>query len=148
MYEILLVVHNLMRWAVLIAGLLAFARALRGSMSDVAWSTDDRRTSAIFTGTVHLQLLLGLALYAISPITRAAMGDMAVAMRDPATRNIAVEHPAMMILAVILATAAGPVARRAATDRGRFRRLALLVGLALVAIVAGIPWGRPLVRGL
>lgn len=148
MYHILLVAHNLLRWAVLLAGLLAFARALRGALSHTAWTTDDRRTASIFTGTVHLQFLVGIVLYAVSPITRAAMANMGEAMRDPATRQIVVEHPVLMLVAVALATASGPFARRGVTDAAKFRRLALFVGLTLAVILAGIPWSRPLVRGL
>jgi len=148
MYHILLVAHNLLRWAVLLAGLLAFARAMRGALSNIAWSSDDRRTASIFTGTVHLQFLVGIVLYAVSPLTRSAMANMGEAMRDPATRQIVVEHPVLMLIAVALASAAGPVARRGTTDVAKFRRLALFVGLTLVAILAAIPWARPLVRGL
>ena len=148
MYDTLLVVHNLVRWVVLLAGVLAFARAIRGAISGTAWTSADGRTAAMFTGSVHLQLLLGIALYAVSPVTRQAIGDMGAAMRDPVTRFVAVEHPALMLVAVALATAAGPISRRAVDDPARFRRLALLVGLALVAIAAGIPWAKPLVRGL
>lgn len=148
MYDLLLVVHNVLRWVVLLAGLLAFARALRGALAGSPWTATDGRAAAIFTGTVHLQLLLGIALYALSPLTRQAMADMGTAMRDAATRQIAVEHPTLMVLAAVVATAAGPVARRAPTDAARFRRLAVMLGLALALILAGIPWARPLVRAL
>ena len=64
-----------------------------------------------------LQMLVGLLLYFVfSPLTKAALGDFAGAMKDPLMRFWAVEHVFGMIIGVALAHVGMTRARRAATD--------------------------------
>jgi hypothetical protein len=152
MYLITLLLHSWLRWAVLAVGIWAFVRALSGMAGRRTWAPADESAGRWFTVLMDVQLLLGLLLYGLlSPITRQAFADMGAAMREPATRFWAVEHVALMILAVVLAHIGRGRARRARTDAGRHRTSAIFYGLALVAMLAAIPWPfmadpRPLVR--
>ena len=70
MYGIVLLLHSLLRWLVLIAGLLAAARGISGWRSRRPWTLPDERAGLWFTMTLDLQFLLGLLLYGVlSPIT-------------------------------------------------------------------------------
>lgn len=107
----------------------------------------------IFTSLLNVQFVLGLILYAISPITRPAMMNFAAAMKDSTLRFFAVEHVAGMLLAVVIAQIGYSISKRAATDRGKFLRSAIAYSLAAVLILASIPWpfmkyGRPLFPSL
>jgi len=153
MYPLMLVVHSLLRWVVLAAGLVAFGRALAGMRARRAWTAGDDRAGQVFVGTLDLQLLIGLVLYfGLSPITRAAMQDFGAAMGNSMLRFWAVEHILGMVIAVALAHV-GRVRVRKTTDPVRRHKLAaIFFGLALIAILATIPWpgmpaGRPLFRG-
>jgi hypothetical protein len=153
MYPLMLVVHSLLRWVVLAAGLVAFGRALAGMRARRAWTAGDDRAGQVFVGTLDLQLLIGLVLYfGLSPITRAAMQDFGAAMGNSMLRFWAVEHILGMVIAVALAHV-GRVRVRKTTDPLRRHRLAaIFFGLALIAIFAtiprpGMPAGRPLFRG-
>jgi hypothetical protein len=153
MYPLMLVVHSLLRWAVLAAGLVAFGRAVAGMRERRAWTAGDDRAGQLFVGTLDLQLLIGLVLYfGLSPITRAAFQDFGAAMGNSMLRFWAVEHIFGMVIAVALAHV-GRVRVRKMTDPVRRHKLAaIFFGLALVAIVATIPWpgtpaARPLFRG-
>jgi hypothetical protein len=153
MYPLMLVVHSLLRWVVLAAGLVAFGRALAGMRGRRAWTAGDDRAGQLFVGTLDLQFLIGIALYLVfSPITRAAFQDFGGAMGSPILRFWAVEHLFGMVIAVVLAHV-GRVRVRKTTDPVRRHKLtAIFFGLALVAIFATIPWpgmpaGRPLFRG-
>ena len=153
MYPLMLVVHSLLRWVVLAAGLVAFGRALAGMRARRAWTAGDDRAGQVFVGTLDLQLLIGLVLYfGLSPITRAAMQDFGAAMGNSMLRFWAVEHILGMVIAVALAHV-GRVRVRKTTDPVRRHKVAaLFFGLALIAILATIPWpgmpaGRPLFRG-
>ena len=148
MYALSLALHNLLRWAVLLAGLYALVRMLRGAGGGARWTTTDRRAMTTFTSLLHLQLLVGLVVYGTSALTRQAMGDMGAAMRDPTVRWFVAEHPVIMVLAVAVATIGGILARKAAADQSRFRRGAVAVAVALALVAYGIPWDRPLVRGV
>ncbi len=153
MYPLLLVVHSLLRWVVLAAGLVAFGRAVAGMRGRRPWTPGDGRAGQLFVGILDLQLLIGIGLYLVfSPITRAAFQDFGAAMGSPILRFWAVEHSLGMVIAVALAHV-GRVRVRKTTDPVRRHRLAaMFFGLALILIFATIPWpgmpaGRPLFRG-
>ena len=145
MSVIILALHSLVRWFVLLFALVSLVRALKGVDGRLYYAAGAKRAVSVFTISMHLQLLVGLLLYGVSPITRHAMADMGAAMQDPAVRLVAVEHPALMILAVVVATVTGVIARRGPDDAVRHRRAAIGVALSLGLLLAGIPWQRPLV---
>jgi len=140
----ILAVHNVVRWFVFLFAIVALLRALKGINGGVDYASGAKRSVFLFTMSVHLQLVLGLLLYGVSPLTRHAMGDMGAAMRDPGVRFFVVEHPTLMILAVVAATLTGVLARRGPDDTVRHRRAAIGIALSLGLILAGIPWQRPL----
>src|SRR5690606_12924969 len=100
--------------------------------------------------------LLGLALYFIGPwgfkvIQAAGMGDV---MKNAANRFWAVEHPLMMILAVILVHIGYAGTKGNRPHRTKFRRLFWCTLIALIFILAAVPWpfregiGRPWFPGM
>jgi hypothetical protein len=148
-YAFLRDTHSLLRWIVIIACLWTLARVWSGFFGRSEWTRKDQMAGLAFTSLLNLQLILGLILYAISPLTRAAMTNFAAAMKDSTLRFFAVEHLAGMLLAVVVAQAGYSLAKRAATDRAKFLRAAVAYSIAAVLIVASIPWpfmkyGRPL----
>jgi hypothetical protein len=153
MYPAVLALHSLLRWAVLIVGVIACVRAISGSRSRRPWGPADERAGRWFVSTLDLQFLLGVLLYAfLSPMTSVAFADVGAAMRDGVLRFWAVEHLIGMVVALALAHIGRVRVRRAADDRARHRTAAIFFSLALIAIVMTIPWpgttaGRPLLPG-
>ena len=150
MYSIILLLHSWLRWAVLLAGFVVVARALaRGGRP---WTPTDERAGSWFVITLDLQLLLGALLYfALSPITRQAFDDFGAAMRTSGIRFWAVEHVFGMVVGLFLAHMGAVRIRKAPHDARRHRRAVLYFTLALIAILAAIPWPgmpnwRPLFR--
>jgi hypothetical protein len=152
MYVAVLFIHSYVRWVVLILGVLAFFRAITGAAGGRPWTPRDERLGRVFAGVFNLQFLLGLLLYvALSPLPRAAFGDFGAAMGDRLLRFWAVEHIFGMVVATALVHIGQARARRARADAARHRTTAIFFGMALVAILASIPWpalavGRPLFR--
>ena len=138
----LLVIHSYVRWFVLLAGLMTVVQMASGYARSAAYGSNDVLTSRIFVGLFDLQFLLGLILYAVSPLTRDAMRDMATAMTYPQLRFIVAEHPLTMFIALSVAHGTSIWARKAPTDVLRFRRSAIGFALALGLVLAGIPWFR------
>jgi hypothetical protein len=141
--------HSLLRWIVLIACLWALARVWSGLFARAEWTRKDQIAGLIFTSVLNVQFVLGLILYAISPITRTALANFAAAMKDSSLRFFAVEHSAGMLLAIIIAQVGYSISKRAATDRAKFLRAAIAYTLTGLLILASIPWpfmkyGRPL----
>jgi uncharacterized membrane protein len=147
MHAALLHTHNILRWVVLALGLLAIARAFAGLSGGVPYDRA-RRASAMFMGSVHLQLLLGLLLLMNSPIVKAAMRDMEATMQDASLRQVVVEHPTLMVLAAILVTIGAIVSKNQKTDAAKHKFGAVFMTLTMVVILAGIPWQRALLPGM
>ena len=154
MYESLVILHSWLRWLVLVMALVAVGRAVRGKAAGTPWSSGDDAAGKWFVGSLDVQLLVGLALYLfLSPYTMSAWSNMGEAMRNPVQRFMAIEHLVGMIIAIALAHI-GRARTRRATDPARRHKLALIFfGLALVVILASIPWpfssaGRPFIRGI
>ncbi len=148
MAPLVLALHNVVRWLVLLLAAVALVRALKGVNGGLDYTTGAKRALAFFTISTHVQFLLGVLLYLVSPVTRHGMADMGAAMADPGTRYFLVEHPTLMVIAIAVATATGVIARRGPDDAVKHRRAAIGVAVALAALLAGIPWQRPLVPHL
>ena len=149
MYGFVLDAHSWLRWAVIIVGLWTILRA--AVPGPRPWTVTDDRFVRLFVISLDLQLLLGLALYfVLSPFTRQAMADMATAMKVPGLRFFAVEHLFGMLIGITLAHVGAIKIRKTPIER-RHRVALIYFVLALLAILASIPWpgiaaGRPLFR--
>lgn len=150
MYSATLVIHSLLRWLVLAAGAIAVGRAYSGSRSGRRRDSLDSLAGLWFIVALDLQLVLGLLLYAwLSPVTQIAFLNFAGAMRNTTLRFWAMEHGVGMIVAVVLAHVGRVRIRRAANDAQRHSHALLFFAIALLAIVASIPWpGTPYERPL
>lgn len=147
MYNTFLVFHNILRWVVLIGGLLAVGRAIWGWQGKKAWTPLDSQFGLIFTIGMDVQLLLGLLLYfVLSPITTTAFADFGGAMADSNVRFFVVEHIFGMVLAVVLVHVGRSRAKKAADALSKHKTAAIFFTLALLVVLAAIPWSRPLFR--
>ncbi|GAB4569600.1 MAG: hypothetical protein Kow0077_02370 [Anaerolineae bacterium] len=151
MYEVVLVLHSITRWLVVLAGLGAFALALRGWLAGRDWSALADRLGLIFTIVLDVQLLIGIILYVVSPLVQSAFADFGAAMGASGLRFFALEHVLLMVVAVVIAHVGRARVRRADTPHAKYRQAALLFGLAIVVILLAVPWpflpyGRPWLR--
>jgi hypothetical protein len=152
MYPLALVLHSWLRWAILILGIIAVVRAI-GGRSGRPWTRTDDSVGKWFVATLDTQFLIGLLLYAwLSPITRVVFADFGGAMRNAGLRFWAVEHLVGMVIAIALAHVGRVKIRKAAGDSRRHTLAAIFFGIALIVVLASIPWpgmpaGRPLIRG-
>jgi hypothetical protein len=134
MYNGLVHAHSGLRWLVLAFLLLAIA---------TGWSRWSKQTAypdgkmpllgLIFT---HIQLLLGLALYFISPKVQFASG----VMKDATYRFYTVEHTSLMLIAIILITVGYSKAKRQAPEPLGHRTIVRYYAIGLALILLSIPW--------
>jgi hypothetical protein len=152
MYTAVLVLHSLLRWVVLALGVLALVRAFGGWFGRRPWTAADKKVGLFFMISVDVQVLLGLLLYfVLSPITRAAFAQFGAAMKVKELRFWAVEHIMLMVLAVVAVHVARVLSKRATDDTARHRRVAIGFAVAMLLMLAAIPWpwmavARPLFR--
>jgi hypothetical protein len=141
MYDLVLTLHSLVRWAIVIVGVVAIVRAFMGWRGNKPWTQLDDRLGLGFTTTMDLNLLLGLLLYfMLSPITTGAMKDFGAAMGNSVTRYFAVEHILVMIIAVIVAHIGRSRSKKAVSDVGKFKQAAIFFTVAIVLVFLAIPW--------
>lgn len=145
MYTTVLAFHNILRWVVLIGGLLAIGKAILGWRGKKEWSPMDSQVGLVFTISMDIQLLLGLLLYfVLSPITSHAFSNFSTVMADATQRFFVVEHIFLMVVAVVLAHVGRARSKKASTHTGKHKVAAIFFTLAILAVLAGIPWQRPL----
>jgi Na+-driven multidrug efflux pump len=141
MYQGLLHTHNLLRWVVLIFAFVAIYRYVTGLTGKKTFKAADNLWGALYVGSLHLQLLIGLVLYFfLSPITKVAMSDMGRAMKDAVLRFWGVEHITIMILAVIIAQVGRTISKKRQADDQKFRIGAVYFIISLLLILMSIPW--------
>ena len=149
MYQIVLAIHNILRWVVLILAVVALYRAYAGWIGKRDYTETDRKSGVFFSISIDIQLLVGIILYIfLSPITRTAFQDFGTAMTIPDIRFFAAEHILLMILAVIFVHVGTIVSKRATSDVSKHRRAAIWYSLTLLVIILAIPWWRPLLPGI
>lgn len=143
----LLSFHNLLRWVVLVAALVAILVALSGWSGAKPAGAMLRRYTVLFVIAMDLEFLVGLLLYfGASPITRTALTNISAAMSQKEPRFFTVEHTLLMFLAVVCAHVGGALSRKGRTDAAKYRGAAIAFAISLLLILAGIPWWRPLFR--
>jgi hypothetical protein len=140
MYPYLLALHSVFRWMVLLSLLFAIYRSYRGWMSAAVYSDFDNGVRHWSATIAHVQLILGIILYFISPLVDYFLHHFKEAVHEREIRFFGMEHSLMMILSIIVITIASMISKRQSTDAKKFRALAIGYTLALLIIVTSVPW--------
>lgn len=141
MYYYLLASHSLVRWLVLASLIFALFRAWRGWLAKKSFSKFDNSVRHWTATIAHIQLLLGLGLYFISPVIQYFLHNYKSAVHQREIRFFGMEHSVMMFTAIILITIGSAKAKRKQTDREKFKTMATWFTIGLLVILTSIPWG-------
>lgn len=136
MYTGLVHAHSGLRWIVLILLVLAVIKALSGWSGKKEYSKGDKMISLFAMIFTHIQLLIGLWLYFISPKVMFVEGMM----KNTLTRFYTVEHITLILAAIILITVGYSTAKRSRDAIQKHKKTAIYYGIGLLLILAGIPW--------
>jgi hypothetical protein len=147
MYEILLPLHSYLRWVITILAIYVIIKAILGIVNKSEFTNGDSKSGLFFMISCDIQLLIGLILYFwSSPITTSAFANFGAAMKDKELRFWAVEHIVAMLLAWLLVHI-GRAKSKKGDDLAKHKSSLIYYGLAIVIIMASIPWGtRPMFR--
>ncbi len=135
-YQVLQHLHSVNRWFVLVFIILAIIAAFQGWSGKKAYTEGDRKKALFALIFTHVQFILGLILYFISPYVSHQSG----VMKDKLLRFYTVEHFSMMLIAIILITIGYSVAKRRKTDLSKFKTTAIYYLIGLIIMLASIPW--------
>lgn len=140
MYQGLLHSHSLLRYILLIVLLLAVVNAFRKWQGNKPFSPMDNKLSLFALIFTHVQVLIGIVLYVISPLVKQGLSQMPETMSDTILRFWVVEHLVGMLIAAVLITIGRARSKRQTTDAGKNKQVAIWMGIGLILIIASIPW--------
>ncbi len=138
MYTAIQTAHSIFAYIVLAILFLAAVNAITGLMGKRLFKDKDLRISLFALIVSHLQLLLGLILYFISPLGLEVAGEMG----NSALRLTAIEHPLMNVIAIVLITIGWSKHKKEESNNGKFKKIALFYTLGLILILSRIPWSN------
>lgn len=133
-------VHSLLRYILLIMLLISIFKSFSGWFGKKPYLPGDKKVALFTLISAHLQLVVGLILYFISPTVKMGLADMGAAMKDPGLRFWSVEHISMMLIAIILITVGYSTVKHGKDDEAKHKRVAIFFLLALIVIFMAIPW--------
>lgn len=136
MYDFIQKFHSGWAYLALLLLVVAVVNSLLGMTSKKEFTTKDRKIALFGLIATHIQLVVGLILYFVSPLGKASFGQMS----DASLRLTSLEHPLINIIAIVLITIGWSRHKKAATGEAKFKSITLFYGLGLVFILARIPW--------
>ena len=141
MYSVLKFIHSYWAYLTLAVLLIAIINAFRARISKKNFQATDLRISLFALIFSHIQLLVGLALYFVSPWfsywSDLGMGGV---MKNSEARLYLVEHPTTNLIALFLITLGWSLHKRQTKDSKKFSRIAIFYSLGLVLLLSRIPW--------
>ena len=152
MSSVLLQVHSILRWVILVLLVLSIIQSFIGWVKHRELREGDTKLWLFTMISAHTTLLIGLILllFGRSGILSSGLPEGVNLMQNKFYRFFWVEHPVGMLIATLLITIARGVVRKQITDPAKYKRAFWLFSVALIIILATIPWpGRDIVgRGL
>jgi len=155
MYQGLLHLHNFGRWVVIILLLVAIVKSISGLAGNKPFTNGDKKTGLFLMIAAHIMLLIGLYQWAVGPwgLQNILNMGMKEVMQDKVYRFWAVEHLTGMLIGIILITIGRGSAKKNISDKAKHRRSFWFYFIALIVIVASVPWpfrdvARPLFPGM
>lgn len=135
-------VHSYWAYLVLLILIFAVANAIIGLTQKKQFTDKDLRIGLFALIATHIQLLIGFVWYFMSPWFDLLTTDAATVMKTKEVRLLAVEHPLMMIIAIVLITIGWSKHKKKTTDTAKFKMFAIFYGLGLLVILLRIPWNN------
>ncbi len=142
MYTALLYLHSILRWVILVLGIVAVFKSYSGMTAGKPFSAGDRKLGLFLMIAAHTTLLVGLYLWLTGPwglanIRNLGFGEV---MKDRVYRFYVVEHLVGMLIAIVLITLGRGAAKKPISDRAKHKRTFWFILVALVIILATVPW--------
>lgn len=148
--------HNILRWIILILLITSIIKSYSGWKGKKTFTPADRKIWLFTMISAHITLLLGIyqVLFGRFGMFTTSLPAGTSFMKDSFYRFYWMEHPVTMILAIVFITLGNGMAKKKVTDAVKFRKAFWFFLIALILILAAIPWpfradiGRPLLPGM
>lgn len=130
--------HSAFAYLVLLVLIIVIGYSLIQLVRKGSFTEKVRKSALIVFILSHLQLLFGLVLYTISPVGIASFSPDA--MGDSMLRLYTLEHPILMIVAIIIISIGYIRAKKPGDDARRLRTIVVYYTIALILMLFVIPW--------
>ncbi|MGB5419646.1 hypothetical protein [Algibacter sp.] len=140
MYDVVKTLHSYWAYLVLIILIIATINAIIKTIGDKEYEATDFRKSLFALIVSHIQLLIGLVLYFVSPRLELWSELGGKVMSNSVARLYLVEHPFVNIIAVALITIGYSKHKKKLTSNGKLKTIAIFYSIALVLFLSRIPW--------
>ena len=138
MYTGLKHLHSYLAYLLLAALVFSIIYVIIQFVGKKSFTDKVRKVALIGFIATHLQLLIGLVLYVISPVGLSNFSGEA--MSESLSRLYILEHPLTMLIAIVLVSVGYIKAKKPGDDARRFRTVIIYYGLGLVLMLSRIPW--------
>lgn len=145
-YPLFLIIHSILRWSILLSGIAVITACIAGLKGRKPFAPLGRLTGLIYVCFLDVQFLVGLLLYAASPIILALWTNPSIGMKNHDLRFFAIEHTTLMFIALAFAHVGAVKSRKASLADTAYRSALAWYSASFVVILLGIPWWRPLLR--
>lgn len=142
MYTTIQFIHSWWAYLVLFVVVIATINAVAGLVTGKEYGPKDFRLALFALIVTHLQFLIGLILFFVSPfglenISNVGMGEI---MKNSEFRLYAVEHPLIMLFVAVLITVGYSKHKKKLVSKPKFKSLTIFYTLALILMLSRIPW--------
>jgi hypothetical protein len=139
MYNFILKMHSGWAYVALLILIIAVVNALIGLSAKNPFTVKDRRISMFALISVHIQFVIGLILYFVSPNGFQKLQAVGMAGMSAMDRLLALEHPLVNLLAITAITIGWSRHKRAA-DESKFKAISIFYSAGLILLLSRIPW--------
>jgi len=134
--------HSYWAYIVLAVLIITVVNAILGFVKKKEFTHKEFRLGLFTLITSHIQLLIGLGWYFMSPWYKALKSNGGEVMKDSGARLLAVEHPIVMIIAIVLITIGWSKHKKQVKSEDKFKTFSIFYGIALLLILTRIPWSN------
>ncbi|WP_271765310.1 hypothetical protein [Aquimarina algiphila] len=152
MYTTVLILHSLVKWLVLLALILTLYRSYKGYFYNLPYYKIDNSIRHWTVTIAHIQLVLGIILYAQSPIIQYFWRNLKDAFYEMDIVFFGLIHFLLMCSAIIVLTIGSALAKRKLNKKDKYKTTVIWFTIALLIILIAIPWpfsplsNRPYIR--
>jgi hypothetical protein len=142
MYTFILKFHSGWAYLALLLLVVAIVNSVAGIVRNKEFSANDRKMGMFAMVFTHIQLLIGLILYFVSPKGYALIGQvgMGTVMKTAELRLTVIEHPITNIIAIMCITIGWSKHKKATSSAAKFKSIAIFYAIGLILLLSRIPW--------
>ena len=138
MYLVFKEFHSYIAFLLLAVLVVVIAVGIYGWLAKKPFTKTTRLLALIGLGAAQSQFTIGLVLYFLSPLGFSNFSGEA--MKNAISRLFVMEHPLMMVLAIVLVSVGYIRIKKATDDSKKHKNMVLFYGIGLVFILSRIPW--------